>query len=309
MSAAETAASLGDERKDGRDVKCRCPRCGGRLALRDGDHGLLAKCWGGCEAHDVYAELRRLGYLSGERPAPLSPNEIAARNAVTERERRRKIAKARDLWGEAHPIADTLGDHYLRVPRGLDILSPSVGEAAANVLRFHSRFWHSSPSICRPALLAKIEHTKFGFIGVSATYLAMDGSGKTTLKPPRKVFGLCKGGAVRFGNPEPRRWFIVGEGIETTLSLMQCLHLPGWAALSASGLANLILPAEAKHVVIAADNDRNGVGQGAANEAARRFLAEGRRCRVFMPPVAGMDWNDVLSAKAPTDLADYNHGS
>jgi hypothetical protein len=131
MSAESTARVLGEERRSGHEWKCRCLLCGGRLTLGDSDRGLLAKCWGGCEARDVYAELRRQGYLSGERPAPLSPDEIAIRNAVAERERRRKIAQASDLWNEARPIKDTLADHYLRVARGIDVLSPYISETAA----------------------------------------------------------------------------------------------------------------------------------------------------------------------------------
>src|SRR5262245_44462276 len=70
QGALAIATRLGEERQAGADVKCRCPLCGGRLALRDGERGLLAKCWAGCEAVDVYTELRRLGHFTDDPPPP-----------------------------------------------------------------------------------------------------------------------------------------------------------------------------------------------------------------------------------------------
>jgi hypothetical protein len=43
-----------------------------------------------------------------------------------------------------------------------------------------------------------------------------------------------------------------------------------------------------------ADNDANEVGQHAAREAADRFLAEGRRVRIAIPPETDTDFNDLL---------------
>lgn len=310
MSAADVAVALGAARRAGTGWKCRCPCCGGRLALGDGTAGrLLWHCWGGCDGRDVLADLRRLGYLSGDTPR-LAPEEIARRRDADERKRRAAIARARELWSEGGPIADTLADRcYLRAARGVDIRSPLIDDAAERVLRYHPRAWHSAPGIYRPALLAKIEHVEHGFIGCHATYLAMDGSGKTTLDPPRKIWGAAKGGAVRLGEPKPDQWLVICEGVETTLAVMVACSMPGWAALSANGIQNLALPDAARMVVICADNDRNGVGQRAAKHAAQRFLAEGRRCRVFMPPVPNTDWNDVLRGRAPARCKGASHAA
>jgi phage/plasmid primase-like uncharacterized protein len=49
-------------------------------------------------------------------------------------------------------------------------------------------------------------------------------------------------------------------------------------------------------VLIAADNDQSGTGQRAANAAAARWLSEGRRVKVCLPPLPDCDWNDVLRA-------------
>jgi phage/plasmid primase-like uncharacterized protein len=86
------------------------------------------------------------------------------------------------------------------------------------------------------------------------------------------------------------------------------LKAPGWAALSAGGIKRLALPPTARMVLIAADNDPKGVGQRAANAAAARWLAEGRRVKICMPPVAGTDWNDVVLGRAPARLGGPSHG-
>jgi phage/plasmid primase-like uncharacterized protein len=77
---------------------------------------------------------------------------------------------------------------------------------------------------------------------------------------------------------------VVAEGIETTASVMLATGLPAWAALSAIGLRNLVLPPEARKVLIAADNDASGTGEKAARDAAVRWLGESRRVRITMPP-------------------------
>jgi putative DNA primase/helicase len=86
------------------------------------------------------------------------------------------------------------------------------------------------------------------------------------------------------------------------MSVMQVTGYPGWAALSATGIKNLVLPPEALQVLIACDNDENHVGLKAARKAQRRWLAEGRRVRVSMPPLLGTDWNDVLAGRAPARI-------
>jgi putative DNA primase/helicase len=116
---------------------------------------------------------------------------------------------------------------------------------------------------------------------------------KASVNRPKMMLGPCRGGAVRLASLDPNDWLVIGEGIETTLSVMQACGIPGWAALSAGGIQNLVLPPEANMVLICADNDANGVGRRAAESAAERFVREGRRVRITMPPNEGQDFNDV----------------
>ena len=151
-----------------------------------------------------------------------------------------------------------------------------------------------------PAMVALVEHVQHGAIGVHCTYLRQDGSGKADIPKhqQRACFGLVGGGAIRFGVPRPGNWFAIGEGIETTLSIVVACSMPAWAAISANGIEKLVLPPEATHVVICADNDPNGRGQRAAREAARRWLGEGRRVKIALPPDAGADFNTMLNRAA-----------
>jgi putative DNA primase/helicase len=82
----------------------------------------------------------------------------------------------------------------------------------------------------------------------------------------------------------------VTEGIETGLSYMEGSGVPTWAALSAGGIVALILPRHVRNVAIACDSDP--VGVTAAQRAARRWRAEGRRVVICRPP-AGRDFNDL----------------
>lgn len=67
-----------------------------------------------------------------------------------------------------------------------------------------------------------------------------------------------------------------------------------WAALSASGMAGLILPPGPGLLYIAPDNDP--AGMAAANALANR--AAGWTVKHLIPPAEGQDWNDVLQGRA-----------
>ena len=89
---------------------------------------------------------------------------------------------------------------------------------------------------------------------------------------------------------------MIGEGIETSASAGRLLNLPAWAAISAGNLAQgLVLPAELRRVVIAADADPPG--ERAAQTAALRWQREGQAVRIARPDKPGCDFNDVLRSR------------
>ncbi|MEE8531285.1 MAG: toprim domain-containing protein, partial [Hyphomicrobium sp.] len=79
---------------------------------------------------------------------------------------------------------------------------------------------------------------------------------------------------------------------ETALSVMQAISIPTWAALSTSGLKALLLPPSVREVIVLADGDEPG--EKAAQDAAQRFVQQGRKVRIARPP-EGKDFNDLVS--------------
>jgi putative DNA primase/helicase len=150
-------------------------------------------------------------------------------------------------------------------------------------------------------MVALVEHVQLGPVAVHATYLRRDGSSKADIpkEQQRASFGTVKGSAIRFGTPRAGEWLAIGEGIETMLSVAAACSMPAWAALSAGGIRSLVLPREATHLIVCADNDASEVGERAARDAAAPWVAEGRRVRIAMPPQRGSDFNDLLNDRAP----------
>jgi len=150
-------------------------------------------------------------------------------------------------------------------------------------------------------MVAPVVKSVDAIAGVHITYIKLDGTGKYPFLDnglQRECRGPISGGAVRLAPHDPERELIVGEGIECVLSAMQLFNLPGWAALSTSGVTALELPVEVRRIVIAVDNDINRAGQEAALTAYYRWKQEGRLLRTLIPSTPGADFNDLLRGVA-----------
>jgi putative DNA primase/helicase len=156
-------------------------------------------------------------------------------------------------------------------------------------------------------MIGLVEHVGHGPTAIHRTFISEHGSGKAAVEPDKASLGPVAGGAVRLAQARAGQWLLVAEGLETTLSVMRACAMPGWAALSAGGIKSLVLPPSANMVVICADNDANGVGQRDANAAAERFLAEGRRVRIALPPTPGFDFNDLLCGSTSVRIDEKRH--
>jgi putative DNA primase/helicase len=66
----------------------------------------------------------------------------------------------------------------------------------------------------------------------------------------------------------------------------------------------VVLPPEAREVLILADNDSSGAGLRAAETIARKLNAEGRKAAICQPPQADSDFNDLLMSDGPAAVAD-----
>jgi putative DNA primase/helicase len=186
------------------------------------------------------------------------------------------------------PAGGTLVEAYF-VSRGLHLPPPPT-------LRFHAGLKHPPSSGIWPALVALVTRGSDNKpLAIHRTFLVRDGGGKAPVDPQKSMLGPCRGGAVRLGAPADV--LMVGEGIETCLAAMQATGQPAWAALSTSGLRTLDLPDAVRNVIVLADGDEPG--EAAARDCGLRWKREGRHVRIARPP-KGMDFNDLLTASAPS---------
>jgi phage/plasmid primase-like uncharacterized protein len=148
-------------------------------------------------------------------------------------------------------------------------------------------------------MLAPVVNAAGEQTGLHMTYLRADGSAKAALPKEfqREWRGVIHGGAIRLAEHKPDSEIVVGEGVESTLSVMQLFGRIGWAAVYAGGLKTMNLLPNARRIAIAADNDVSGTGQCNALAAYDRWTDEGRRVRIMTPPVIGADFNDLLLAR------------
>lgn len=297
MNAREIVGALGGAWR-GTYGTAKCPAHDDRspsLSVADAEGRVLVRCHAGCEQGAILDALRARGLWSGEdtghRP---DPEAVAREQARREAETRKRIEAARRLWTEARPADGSPVVEYLR-GRGIAAPPPST-------LRFHPAAFHRDTGLRLPCMVAAVCRWHGGqVIATHRTYLRVGRDGSVTKAPvtgAKMMLGPVAGGAVRLSAPGPV--LAVGEGIETCMAFAQATGLPTWAALSTSGLEAVILPpvVEVPEVVICADNDESGAGQRAAEYAASRWEAEGRRVRIVMPPNQGTDFNDMLRGAA-----------
>lgn len=248
------------------------------LTLSNGRVGLLAHCKkSNCSFIDILT-------AAGIRPGaivPPDPGKLAQRAMEAQIDAERAEGRAMETWRGAVPIRDTAAERYL-CGRGITCDLPRT-------LRFHPACWH--PTAQRlPALVALVEGLPR--TAVHRTYMRADGFGKADADPTRAMLGRSKGGAVKLVEADGP--LVVAEGIETALSLASgLLGRPAtiWAALSASGMAALYLPARPHRLTIAADGD--AAGMAAAKKLAERADALGWAVSL-LPAPQGRDWNDIL---------------
>jgi len=282
MTAAEIAARLGGARRSGCGWwSCRCPAHDDRtpsLSVRDGERGPIVHCWAGCDPRDVLAALRARSLIG------VTGSEMRSASAgAGPDDRASHIDVARRIWAASRDPASTPVARYL-AGRGITIAPPACLRHAPSLRR--------PDGSTGPAMVARIDDIDGELTGISRTWVGRDAAG-IWRRRDRAMLGRAAGGAVRLAPAAPT--LLVAEGIETALAAMTATAQPAWAALSTSGMTALALPEIVRCVVILADHDVSGAGERAARTAAARWLAEGRRVRIALPPEPGTDGTDVLA--------------
>jgi hypothetical protein len=279
--ARELARRLG-LKKYTRSWRGPCPCCDypgitfSVLSAPDGSARLY--CANGCNRDNlIYAVAHVMGHPERSAIEPSGNLEHRARN------KDRALAQ----WRGSASAIDTPADRYLTA-RDLP------GLAAAPSLRFRADTPHPEGGRL-PAMIALVTDVAGEPLGIHRTYLGRDGS-KARVEPVKASLGPVWGGAIRLDSLRPDVPLVIGEGIESSASAGRLMGFLAWAAVSAGNLARgLVLPPEARRVVIAADPD--DAGRNAAREAWLRWKAEGRDVQIALPHREGCDFNDLLLAR------------
>ena len=215
-------------------------------------------------------------------PAPALAREGGEEETLAER-----VARARRLWAACRPLAGTHAESYLR--------ARAIARLRFPALRFHPRLHYRDEAGFRrfPALVAAVTEPGGYVTGVHRTWLDPHRPAKAPVAAPRKTMGRIYGLAVRFGRPSGGASLLVGEGLETVLSLLTAVPaLAGAAALAAGSLGAFSLPPGVSRLLIARDGDAEG--EAAAERLAMRCAEAGIDATVLVPE--GGDFNDDLRA-------------
>ncbi len=275
-TANELIAALGGNQKTG---MCRCPAHDDRtpsLSVKDGRKRVVFHCHAGCSKTTILEALQQRGLW------PKSRKRVRIHNSQkVDTARNRTVSELLTAMKNSNerPRKYLQGRGVKRAPKALKLLGAGAMSSATG-----------TPL---PAMIARITDGEGRSIGAHVTYLTTDATGKAADRTgiPRRIFGKVAGGIAILEAPKLEKPFVIGEGVETTLSAMQISGFPGGAALTANNMAKLHPPKAASYV-IAADNDSSG--RKAAAALAERLRFEGYEVSIALPPSEGEDWNDVV---------------
>jgi putative DNA primase/helicase len=163
-------------------------------------------------------------------------------------------------------------------------------------LRYHAHLAYrdtDGQQTFHPGMIARIDDPNGRGVSIHRTYLTSDGH-KAAVPSVKKLMpamfpGATRGGVIRLY--PAGETLAVTEGIETGLAVHLATGLPVWSTICAGGMAQLIVPAEVRLVMICADHDPQGLD--AARALARRLLVEQRRVKMLIPDRPGADWADI----------------
>lgn len=274
----------------------------------------------GLSAGDAFKEAkRRLGMPVGGPIVPMSQAEkqrraaeAQARAEAREREeaseRERKAKRAKFLWVGAQPIAGTPASRYLR-GRGL---LPGKAGLFPRSYRFAPEAFHGELKEKLPALVMCIVTAEGQHIGTHRVFLSQDDAGRwgklrRTYRARNKagewcdmpatakmVLGNFWGGFIPVNKgksdksmrdmPEGEPIYVC-EGPEDAVAIR--MIKPEARIICSVSLPNIgaiVLPRQARELVIVADRDEKPTAQDALEVAIARQQARGLRVSIVMPP-------------------------
>ena len=122
----------------------------------------------------------------------------------------------------------------------------------------------------------------------------------------KKMMGSCRSKGVWFFRKQAMTDLVIGEGIETVLSVMQASGFNGVSALSTAGLKAIVLPGGLRNIWIAVDSDVSFAGQATSIKFAERLEKERPELNVelcspcnecFTDNPTKLDFNDLSAGE------------
>jgi hypothetical protein len=232
----------------------------------------------------------------------------AERQRADAEERQAKIRGARSLYlsGDAKGVSGTPVEQYLQ-GRGLDVGTLGRWPGA---LRFHPEVWNADERCKVPAMLAPVYLHDGLHVATHRTWLQPDkrrGWVKLDSRCPKKVLGPMWGGFIPINKgtsgksmramPEDEPVYMT-EGIEDALVVrMVRPEARIVCAISLGNVGAVVLPPQAKRLVIVADRDEKEAAIEALERSIAQQQARGLHVRLVMPPVGFKDLNAWLLAR------------
>jgi putative DNA primase/helicase len=296
LTAGEIAHALGGAR-NGRGWLARCCCHEDKqpsLSLKDGDDGrLLVKCFAGCDARDILAELRHRGWLDDR-----GLDQRPARKVMPVPKRTNPCANGRSdfaavIWRESVDPRGTLGERYLN-GRGLVELEDDL---CGRVLRFHGHCpfgKENNKKLFVPALIVAFRPTRNDDETSPPPAIHRIGLNPDGRKIAKLMLGPVGGCAVKLDSDKNiEEGLGICEGIETGLAICATGWRPIWALGSAGAIKSFSPIPGIETITIFADHDQNGAGLAAARQCAQAWQAAGCEAIIRTPHSAGNDWLDV----------------
>lgn len=238
-------------------------------------------------------------------------DEVRASEEQREREGKMRGARALYLHKDATALAGTHAERYL-VNRGLS--AAPVGEWPGS-LRFHPEVWNREHSVKIYAMLGMVlawNGEKQIHVATHRTYLQhckRRGWIKIDGKNARMSLGPWGGGFIPINkgssgksmtDMHPDEPVYMAEGIEKCIAIR--MKMPGARIISGLNLKNMgavILPPQARRLVMVVDNDIDPREGAAMERAIARQQARGLHVQLVRPPSPYKDIDEWMIAVAP----------
>lgn len=284
-----------------------------------GDVIRLAELVLGCGWSEAFAWCRRqagldTGVISDADRIAHAKRRAAERKAEADRlaaedaaEAARKQATAQDIWRAARMAAGTPVETYLAA-RGIALAAFDTlyGFRVPPTLRYHGDLQYRWDGVTHrgPAMVALVTDAARAPTGVHRTWIARDGRSKAAVPKPKLTLGTIWGSSIRL-TPVAAHC-VVGEGIETTLTVVAALALRGERAFGLAGisLGNLAadgfrLPDGVRRLTILedADSKKPEIARATYDRAIAIQRRRGLDVRSAAPSL-GRDFNDMARGAA-----------